>query len=79
VGILHSTIAPILYFKGLQYVTANKAAVLGYLEPVGAILFAMIFLEEYPPAVSLIGGALIILSGYLTLREHEKNADTQKK
>lgn len=72
VGILHSTIAPILYFKGLQYVTANKAAVLGYLEPVGAILFAMIFLEEYPPAVSLIGGALIILSGYLTLREHEK-------
>jgi drug/metabolite transporter (DMT)-like permease len=68
-GIVHSTIAPILYFKGLQLVTANKAAVLGYLEPVGAIIFGMIFLWEYPTAISLIGGALIIFSGYLTLRD----------
>jgi drug/metabolite transporter (DMT)-like permease len=68
VGIVHSTIAPILYYKGLQLVTANRAAVLGYLEPVGAIAFAMLFLDEYPSAISLIGGALIISSGYLTLR-----------
>ena len=66
-GIVHSTIAPILYYKGLQSVTANKAAVLGYLEPVCAILFSMIFLNEIPGFNSLIGGALIILSGYLTL------------
>jgi drug/metabolite transporter (DMT)-like permease len=67
-GVVHSTIAPILYFKGLQYVTANRAAVLGYLEPVCAILFSMIFLKEIPGFYSLFGGALIILSGYLTLR-----------
>jgi len=67
-GIVHSTIAPILYYKGLQYVTANRAAVLGYLEPVSAIFFATMFLGEYPTAVSFIGGALIIFSGYLTLR-----------
>ena len=66
-GIVHSTIAPILYYKGLQSVTANKAAVLGYLEPVCAILFSMIFLNEIPGFNSLIGGALIIFSGYLTL------------
>lgn len=68
VGIVHSSIAPILYFKGLQLVTANRAAVLGYLEPVSAIAFAMLFLGEYPSAISLIGGALIIFSGYLTLK-----------
>ena len=47
-GIVHSTVAPILYFKGLQTVTANRAAVLGYLEPVSAILFSMVFLNEKP-------------------------------
>lgn len=67
-GIVHSTIAPILYFKGLQYVTANRAAVLGYIEPVGAIIIGIIFLSEHPPSISLVGGALIIFSGYLTLR-----------
>ena len=68
-GIVHNTIAPVLYYKGLQTVTANRAAVLGYLEPVCAIIFSMIFLHEVPGIHSLIGGVLIIYSGYLTLRE----------
>ena len=68
-GIVHSTIAPILYFKGLQSVTANRAAVLGYLEPVCAIIFSMLLLNEIPRAQSVIGGILIIFSGYLTVRE----------
>jgi drug/metabolite transporter (DMT)-like permease len=67
-GIIHSTIAPILYFKGLQYVTANRAAVLGYLEPVCAIIFSIFFFNEFLKINSIIGGMLIILSGYLTLR-----------
>lgn len=67
-GIIHSTIAPVLYFRGLQDVTANRAAVLGYLEPVCAIFISMIFLYEMPGIHSIAGGMLIILSGYLTLR-----------
>jgi len=67
-GILHYTIAPILYFKGLQTVTANRAAVLGYFEPVSAIVFSMIFLKEIPGIHSLFGGILILFSGYLTIR-----------
>jgi drug/metabolite transporter (DMT)-like permease len=68
-GIIHSTIAPILYYRGLQEVTANRAAVLGYLEPVCAIIISMIFLYEMPGIHSIIGGLLIIFSGYLTLRK----------
>ena len=68
-GIVHNTIAPVLYYRGLQVVTANRAAVLGYLEPVCAIILSMIFLHEVPGIHSLIGGVLIIYSGYLTLRE----------
>lgn len=71
-GIVHSTIAPILYFKGLQYVTANKTAVLGYLEPVIAIIFSVLLLNEHPGINSIAGGALIMFSGYLTLRTNQK-------
>jgi len=67
-GVVHSTIAPILYFKGLRTVTANRAAVLGYLEPVSAILFSMVFLKEIPGAYSFFGGALILFSGWLTIK-----------
>jgi len=67
-GIVYSTVAPILYFKGLHTVTANRAAVLGYLEPVSAILFSMIFLNEIPHLYSFFGGVLILFSGYLTIR-----------
>jgi drug/metabolite transporter (DMT)-like permease len=67
-GIVHSTIAPVLYYKGLRYVTANRAAVLGYLEPVSAIIFSMIFLGEIPGMIAVAGGMLIIFSGYLTLK-----------
>jgi len=66
VGIVHSTIAPILYFKGLSTVRAT----------VCAILFAMLVLSEYPSRESIIGGGLILLSGYITIRykRDEQNA-----
>jgi drug/metabolite transporter (DMT)-like permease len=74
-GILLSTVAPVLYYKGLREVAANKAAVLGYLEPVSAILMGLFFLHELPGAYSLFGGALIVSSGYLTVRG-EKGASS---
>jgi drug/metabolite transporter (DMT)-like permease len=68
-GTLHSTAAPVLYYRGLRHMNANKAAILGYLEPVCAILFGMVLLNEIPREASIIGGVLIIFSGYLTLKE----------
>ncbi|MBI5640634.1 MAG: EamA family transporter [Nitrospirae bacterium] len=75
-GILHSTIAPVLYYQGLKFVSANRAAVLGYLEPVSAIIFSMIFLDEHPGVYALAGGTLIVVSGYMTLRGERANAET---
>jgi len=76
VGVVHSTIAPILYYQGLKHVSANRAAVLGYLEPVSAIIFSMVFLHEAPGARSIAGGVLILFSGYLTLRGGGLDAGT---
>lgn len=67
-GIVHSTIAPILYFRGMKVVKANRAAILGYLEPVCAILLGLIFLRELISFKTIIGGFLIILSGYITIK-----------
>jgi drug/metabolite transporter (DMT)-like permease len=67
VGVVHSAVAPLLYFKGMRLVRANRAAILGYIEPVGAIIFGMLILGEYPPLVSLAGGGLILYSGYLAI------------
>lgn len=68
-GIVHSTIAPVLYFRGIKTVSANRAAILGYLEPVFAILLGFIFLDEVISIKTLIGGSMIILSGYITMRQ----------
>jgi len=67
-GIVHSTIAPVLYFRGLKVVTANRAAILGYLEPVCAILLGVIFLGEGVTYKTVMGGCIILFSGYLTVK-----------
>lgn len=67
-GIVHSTIAPLLYVQGLQSVKANEAAILGYFEPVGATVLAYIFFSEVPGAAALLGGSLILYSGYIIIR-----------
>lgn len=67
-GLVHSTFAPILYYRGLRVVAANRAAVLGYLEPVCAIMLGALLLGEAPAAVSMLGGAIIVFSGWLTMK-----------
>ncbi len=72
IGVVHSTIAPVLYYQGLRFVNATRTAVLGYLEPLCAILFAMFFLDEIPDIRSLGGGIMILFSGYLTVRSNHE-------
>ncbi len=68
-GVFHSTIAPLLYFNGLRRALAQHAAILGYIEPLAAIPLATFFLSEQPPLIALLGGLLILFSGYLVIRE----------
>ena len=70
-GIVHSTIAPLLYVQGFKSVKASDAAILGYFEPVGAIILALIFLHENLPVKALLGGVLILVSGIMILRKRE--------
>lgn len=72
-GVVHSTIAPVLYFRGMKEVTANRAAILGYLEPVCAILIGAIFFGEGVNFRTVIGGSMILFSGYLTVSGYRKS------
>jgi drug/metabolite transporter (DMT)-like permease len=68
-GIIHSTIAPFLYMRGMKEVSAAKTAILGYLEPVSAILLGMAFLNENASYGTLAGGVMILFSGYITIKD----------
>jgi drug/metabolite transporter (DMT)-like permease len=73
-GIVHSTIAPVLYYRGLRDVSASRTAVLGYLEPLCAILLGMLILNEMPGMRSLYGGILIVCSGFITITAANREA-----
>jgi drug/metabolite transporter (DMT)-like permease len=71
-GIFHSTTAPLMYFSALKEVLAQHAAVLGYIEPLAAIPLAFLFLSEIPPMAALVGGFLILISGYMIIHSRLK-------
>jgi drug/metabolite transporter (DMT)-like permease len=66
-GLFHSNLAPILYFNALRKVMAQHAAILGYMEPLAAIPLAFFFLSETPTLITLFGGILILVSGYMVM------------
>jgi drug/metabolite transporter (DMT)-like permease len=72
-GIAHSTVAPLLYYSALRKVMAQHAAILGYIEPLAAVPLAFFFLAESPSPAALLGGILILLSGYLIVHEVANN------
>jgi drug/metabolite transporter (DMT)-like permease len=72
-SVMHSTAAPFLYYRGLKCVQAGRAAILGYIEPLGAITSGMVFLDETPGPKSLVGGVLILLSGWMVIKKAADN------
>ncbi|MBI5014501.1 MAG: EamA family transporter [Deltaproteobacteria bacterium] len=73
-GTVHATVAGLLYLSGIRSVKAQAAAVLGYLEPLGAVALAALFLGESPGPLGLVGGALILLGGGLVALEPRETA-----
>ncbi len=59
-GIFHTGIAYTLYFGAMGRLATGTVALLSYLDPLLAILFSALFLQEYPSPFTLLGGALIL-------------------
>lgn len=64
-GILHTGIACYFYFTGLKETPTQLTAVLSYIDPVSAVFFAALFLNESLNGVQIIGTAIVLVSTYL--------------
>jgi drug/metabolite transporter (DMT)-like permease len=62
-GVVHTAIAGFIFLGGMRRVRTDHVAVLTYVEPVSAILFAALALDEPLTAAMLAGGALVVGGG----------------
>lgn len=65
VGIVHTGIAYVLYFGSMDGLKAQSVAILSYIDPVSALLFSAILLNEPLNAIGIIGAIMIIGSAVL--------------
>jgi drug/metabolite transporter (DMT)-like permease len=62
-GMIHSGVLGIVFFHAVRALPTQELGVLFYLEPASAVLYAWWWLSEKPSALTLVGGALIVLAG----------------
>ena len=61
-GLVTTAIGHTLFLNSLTYFTVATASIMNSIQPIFGILFAFFFLNEIPPATSLIGGGIILLT-----------------
>jgi len=69
IGIVHTGFAYYLYFTSLQEIKGQTIAVYSYIDPISAVIFAALFLNENITLIQLIGGILILGSTFLEQRD----------
>lgn len=67
-GIFHTGIAYYLYFSAVKELKGQTIAVLSYIDPISAVIFAAIFLGENMSLIQIAGGVLILSSTFLSER-----------
>jgi drug/metabolite transporter (DMT)-like permease len=68
-GVLHTGIAYLLYFSSIEKVSAQKASLLSYIDPISAVLFGTLFLGEPLSTVQALGGGLILFSTMVNIKD----------
>lgn len=68
-AIFPTILAVSLYFNGLKKVKAQSASILGLIEPLSAVILAVLILGEQISAPQIIGGVLILAGAALVTRD----------
>ena len=68
-AIFPTILAVSLYFNGLKKVKAQSASILGLIEPVSAVILAVLILDEQISALQIFGGVLILAGAALVTRD----------
>jgi drug/metabolite transporter (DMT)-like permease len=64
-AVFPTILAVSLYFNGLKKVKAQSASILGLIEPISAVFFAVLILGEQISTLEITGGALILIGAAL--------------
>lgn len=67
-GVIHTAFAGFVFLGGLRRVRTDHAAILTYVEPVSAVVFASLFLGEALTWTTVLGGALVVGGGVIVAR-----------
>lgn len=68
VGIVHTGIAYVLYFGSIKSLNSQSIAVMSYIDPVAALLFSALILQERMTIYGVIGAILILGSARGSLK-----------
>lgn len=71
-GIFHTGVAYLLYFSAIKELKGQRIAILSYIDPISAVIFAAIFLAEGMTLFHIAGGILILGSTMLNERIDSK-------
>jgi len=67
-GVVHTAVAGFIFLGGLRRVRTDHAAILTYVEPVSAVVFAALFLGEVLTWPTVLGGAMVVAGGITVAR-----------
>lgn len=66
-GLVTTAFTFTLFMDGMQYIRVQHSSIMGYLEPVSAPIYALVFLGQVPSVWTIAGGALIVAAGMLVV------------
>ncbi len=76
-GLFHTALAYCLYFVSLRNITGQKLALLGYIDPLVAVLVSVLFFQEELTLWQFVGGLLII--SFTIYNEISTTRDAERK
>jgi len=73
IGIIHTGIAYLLYFSSIKELRGESIAILSFIDPIWAVIIAVVFLKEGMNVYQVIGGSLILVATFFSERKHNSN------
>jgi drug/metabolite transporter (DMT)-like permease len=64
-GVVHTALGITIYLGALARLPATHVGILGYLEPVGVVVCAWLWLGQRPAVETVLGGLLVIAAGVM--------------
>ncbi len=76
IGIVHTGFAYVLYFRGMERLKAQTVAMLSYIDPISALFFSALILNESLSAAGFLGAVMILGAAFVSEFERKQRTDS---